>query len=190
MTQQLETRIDIISSLAEPHWADNWNFRAYLQQKVSPTEIDRAAQALAQDVSAKIDCTACGNCCREIFPHFRPGDVSRLAAGLGQSEQALRSTMRTEGVDTTVFCVSPCPMLKNSSCTVYEHRPDDCREYPHMHKPDFLGGSIGAIENYGTCPIVFNVYGQLKKTFHYDPKTDYIGQTNPETTHGSSYKSS
>jgi uncharacterized protein len=179
MAKKLETRIEIISSLAEPHWADNWNFRAYLQQKVSPIEIDRAAQALAQEVSAKIDCTACGNCCREIYPHFTPADVSRLAAGLGQSEHDLKSTMRGEG-GASVFCASPCPMLKGSKCTVYEHRPDDCRDYPHLHKPDFLGGSIGTIENYGTCPIVFNVYGQLKEAFSYDPQTDYIGESDPE----------
>lgn len=180
MTDKLEISVAVIASLAEAHWADNWNFRAYLQQEVAPKDIDRAAQEICRDVSNKIDCTACGNCCREIYPHFRPADVTRLASGLGQSELELSKTMRDEGENTKVFCASPCPMLKQKKCTVYDYRPDDCREYPHLHKPDFLGGSIGTIENYGTCPIVFNVYGQLKRVFHYDPSADYIGDTDPE----------
>jgi Fe-S-cluster containining protein len=188
MNTKLEICIDVISSVAAAHWADNWNFRAFLQQEVSPTVIDRTALEVCLDVSSKIDCTACGNCCREIHPHFKGDDVSRLASGLGVSEGELRKSMREEVGETSVFCASPCPMLKENKCTVYQHRPDDCREYPHLHKPDFLGGSIGAIENYGTCPIVFNVYGQLKSRFHYDATRDYIGDSDPETTHGSTFK--
>ena len=188
MSDNLELSVDVIASLAEAHWADNWNFRAFLQQKVAPSEIDREVQDLCRAVSAKIDCTACGNCCREIHPHLRAPDVTRLASGLGVTESELKSSLRDDVEKTSVFRESPCPMLKDNKCSVYLHRPDDCREYPHLHKPDFLGGSIGTIENYGTCPIVFNVYGQLKKRWSYDSNNDYIGEKDPESTHGSTFR--
>jgi Fe-S-cluster containining protein len=89
---------------------------------------------------------------------------------------------QTKSVDDG--CVSfksqPCPMLRENKCTVYQFRPRDCREYPHLDKPDFLAGSIGTIENYGTCPIIFNLYNRLKLSFAYDPAIDYIGDTDPE----------
>ena len=177
---KLETSIPVIASLAEPHWADNWNFRAYLQQEVDPGDIDRKVHEINTRVSAAIDCTKCGNCCREIHPNMTSQDLSQLTAGLGLKESDLDSKIRVEADGTAVFCESPCPMLKENKCTVYQHRPDDCREYPHLHKPDFLGGSVGVIENYGTCPIIFNVYRELKKSFSYNPENDYIGETNQE----------
>ena len=67
-------------------------------------------------------------------------------------------------------------MLKENKCTVYQHRPDDRREYPHLHTPDFFGRSAGVVENYGTCPIIFNVYRELKKSLSYNPENDYIGE--------------
>ena len=180
LSAELETRIDVIAALAEPHWADNWNFRAYLEQNVDPIELDRAVKQLNHEISSKIDCTACGNCCREIYPHITGSDVTRLASGLGLSESEIAKKLSDDGHGGHVFCERPCPMLKENKCTVYNVRPDDCREYPHLHKDDFLGGSIGTIENYGTCPIIFNVYGHLKTKFSYDPTRDYIGDSDPE----------
>ena len=187
MTASPDINLALIASRAEPDWADNWNFRAYLQQSVNPAEIDRVAMTLNTEVSGAIDCTQCGNCCREVYPFMLPADVSRLAEGLGESESALLSRMTPAEDGTVVFCQRPCPMLKEDKCTVYAHRPDDCREYPHLHKSDFLGGSIGVIENYGTCPIVFHVYNRMKTSFAYDASKDYIGDTDPEMTHGSSF---
>lgn len=183
--KKLETNLEVISSLAEPHWADNWNFRAYVQRNIKPAEIDAKAIAIYRDVSAIIDCTSCGNCCKEVYPRMTPDDISRLAKGMGQSTaEVLRLTYKQDD-HTVSFCESPCPMLQDNKCTVYSSRPDECREYPHLHKEDFLGGSIGTIENYGTCPIVFNVYARLKHAFAYDPQVDYIGDSDPELTHGS-----
>ena len=183
----IEQNIELIASLAEPHWADNWNFRAYLQRNVHPVKIDEKAIETYLEVSSQIDCTSCGNCCREIYPHMTPADTTRLATGLGKSEVTLLKMTTQEDQETRVFCDRPCPLLKENKCTAYEIRPDDCREYPHLHKRDFLGGSIGTIENYGTCPIVFNTYKRLKSSFNYDPTVDYIGDSDPETTHGSLY---
>jgi Fe-S-cluster containining protein len=178
-----ETDLAVISSLAEPHWGDNWNFRAYLQQSVDPLKLDDTGRSLSREIAAKIDCLECGNCCRTIQPHLTPDDVLRLRAAATGVEGGLVDA----GDGLQVFQKMPCPLLDGNKCTAYGQRPDDCRGYPHLDKPDFLGGTIGFIENYGTCPIVFNTLNHLKTLFAYDPAKDYIGDRDPEATHGSSF---
>lgn len=177
---EVEIDLKVISSAAEPDWADNWNFRSYLIHNVDSTAIDNKALEIYRDVSSKIDCTSCGNCCREIYPLMTPEDVQLMANGLQISEAGLLKKTKPEDSKCVSFRELPCPMLKENKCTVYEYRPRDCREYPHLDKPDFIGGSIGTIENYGTCPIIYNVYNRLKTAFNYDPSKDYIGNTDPE----------
>ena len=174
----LETDLARIDALARTNWADNWNFRAYLQQHVDARAVDREAQAQNAAVAARIDCTTCGNCCREIHPYLRAKDVSRLAKGLGLTNDELRARhLQKADHGDQRFCAQPCPMLAGDRCTVYASRPDDCRSYPHLHKHGFMARSVGVIENYRVCPIVFNVYEGLKRAFAYDPATDYIGDT-------------
>ena len=180
MTEKLELNLQVIAEEAEQNWADNWNFRAYLQQNIEPTEIDETVIFLNVNVSNAIDCTACGNCCREIYPHMESTDISRLALKMNISIDQLMARLKIEEDLSYSFCEKPCPLLQDNKCTVYTDRPDDCREYPHLHQPDFLGNSIGTIENYRVCPIVFNVYNQLKMKFNYDNSVDYIGASDPE----------
>jgi Fe-S-cluster containining protein len=173
--------LSALNELARDRWADNWNFRAFLQKSVDPDEIDRRVHALNAEVSARIDCTTCGNCCREIFPYLSGKDVGRLARGCGlrSDEFRARYLKRTQDGEE-VFNTVPCPMLAGTRCGVYTTRPDDCRGYPHLHKPDFLGRSVGVIENYRICPIIYNVYERLKAVFPYDPAVDYIGDDEVE----------
>jgi Fe-S-cluster containining protein len=65
----------------------------------------------------------------------------------------------------SVFINQPCPFLQDNFCTVYDHRPSDCRSYPHLHKRDFVFRMNQAFSNCSVCPIVFNVYEELKREF-------------------------
>ena len=179
MKNQIETDLVVIASNAEPHWSDNWNFRSYLKQNIDSVEIDRVALKITAEVSAKIDCTTCGNCCREVYPFMTAEDIDLLAEGTGKPRSEILAQTKIED-DLRVFCQAPCPMLKQNKCSVYRHRPVDCREYPHLDKSDFISRSIGHIQNYGTCPIVYNVLGQMKDCFSYDAQVDYIGDSDPE----------
>jgi Fe-S-cluster containining protein len=53
--------------------------------------------------------------------------------------------------------------LQNNLCRVYNDRPGDCRSYPHLHKRDFVFRVNQAFSNCFVCPIVFNVYEELKR---------------------------
>ena len=182
----MEKDLKIIAELAESNWADNWNFRSFLQHEIDPSIIDQTVHELNRVVSAEIDCTACANCCRELQPHLEEKDVTRVAAALDLSVKDAKKKYLVKDPDRSYrFSIKPCPLLNGTKCSIYKSRPADCSEYPHLNKPDFLGGSIGVIENYRVCPIVFNVYEGLKTKFHYDKNADYIGEDDPEAFSGS-----
>lgn len=56
----------------------------------------------------------------------------------------------------------PCHFLSGSVCTIYSNRFTECREFPHLHKPNFRGRLFGTLMHYAICPIIFNVIEELK----------------------------
>ncbi len=56
----------------------------------------------------------------------------------------------------------PCHFLLDSKCTIYEQRFNECREFPHLHKPNFTDRLFGTLIHYSICPIIFNVVEELK----------------------------
>jgi uncharacterized protein len=57
---------------------------------------------------------------------------------------------------------SPCPFQVGNLCAVYDHRPEDCRSFPHLHKEGFVFRLMPGVQNCSVCPIVFNVFERLK----------------------------
>ena len=56
----------------------------------------------------------------------------------------------------------PCHFLSGTKCTVYENRFAECRDFPHLHKPNFTRRLFGTLMHYSICPIIYNVVEQLK----------------------------
>jgi Fe-S-cluster containining protein len=54
--------------------------------------------------------------------------------------------------------------LEGNLCSIYEDRPGDCSDYPHLYKPDFISRTWGTIERTFTCPIVYEVMEEVKKS--------------------------
>jgi len=166
MQKKIETDIANIEKLSQQRESENWDFRCFLKgSDLSVSKIDSIVKELYREVSAQIDCTKCGNCCKVIQPILAEADIAKLAAHLKQTVTEFKSSFLTEDEDGDgfVFNVKPCPFLANNHCTVYEHRPQVCRSYPHLHKKDFVFRVNQAFSNCSVCPIVFNVYEGLKQ---------------------------
>ncbi len=161
----LETDLTRIRELARQREDENWEFRAFLKGLDMPRpRVDRLVQEILLEVAARIDCTACGNCCRVLSPVLKPVDVQRLAARLGLTPDEFQAQHLKEDPDGEgwAFRAMPCAFLEGSRCSVYAERPGVCRSYPYLHRPGFVSRSIRVLENYAVCPIVFNVYEALK----------------------------
>lgn len=56
----------------------------------------------------------------------------------------------------------PCHFLEGSRCSQYEHRFNECREFPHLTRKNFKDRMFGTLIHYAMCPIIFNVIEELK----------------------------
>jgi len=126
-------------------------------------ELDSIVHKLHHQVMAKIDCTKCANCCKQIKPILSQNDINELSKGIGLPAQQLKIQFLKKNKDGDyIFNKSSCPFLKDNLCTQYNYRPKECRSFPHLHKKEFVFRLIQVIENYSICPIAFNVYELLK----------------------------
>jgi Fe-S-cluster containining protein len=156
--------------LAQRKQEENWRFRQFLKQrcKLDPEELDQRVLDLTHRVWAGIDCTACANCCKTIRPTFSHQEVERLARRLGIVRQQFIETYleprKAGGENPWQTRTTPCPFLKENRCSVYEDRPADCAGYPYLDEPEFASRSIAMIERTFTCPIVYEVMEELKRS--------------------------
>ena len=97
------------------------NFSAWLQ-------LTRQAQLLPT-VGSDVPCGSCNGCCRaSYFIHIRPEEKATLAriprellfAAPGAPPGHLLMGYDERG---------RCPMLSDAGCTIYEHRPQTCRDF-------------------------------------------------------------
>lgn len=157
-----------IARLSKRKERENISFRAKLKMNVRDEDrLDAKVHALYKEISAQIDCRSCGACCKHYDIIVNDIDIERLAKDLKISAEEFRSLYVKKASDEVGLCFNtkPCPFQKDNVCTRYDARPDVCREYPHLDKDGFLGHTLSAIGNCHTCPIVFNVWEALKRSW-------------------------
>ena len=167
---RLETDLKIIKKLSEKNHDENWDFRLFLKGfDATIEEMDAIVHELYRKISFEIDCTGCANCCLKVQPVLDQEDIKKCCEGIGFSvSQFKRKYLKLEKEQRKlVFKEKPCPFLKNKLCSIYSHRPKDCKSFPHLHKKEFIFRLWGVVENCSFCPIVFNVYEQLKDKLRY-----------------------
>ena len=144
---------------------ENWKFRSFIKDYENTEKLDSIVHRLNKEISSKIDCTKCANCCKAIQPTFTQKDISKIANHFDVTPSQFIEQYLAPDVFGDDFSLkeSPCPFLINNTCSIYNERPDSCRSYPHLHKDRFASRMIGVLENYEVCPIVFNVFERLKK---------------------------
>ena len=176
MQMRLETNLERIENLASQRENANWAFRCFLKgSSLSSGRIDSIVHRHYRAVAAQIDCRHCANCCRAVRPLLKIGDIRRLALHLNMSEDQFATAYLVQGEsgEGHSFRSLPCPLLKENLCTVYPHRPADCRSFPHVHKKDFVFRITQAWSNCSVCPIVFNVFELLKRDLWRERKSNY-----------------
>ena len=168
----METNISKIEELSKRKEDENWDFRSFLKWCETPPEkIDAIVHNLYQRVSSQIDCKTCANCCKEIQPVLDQEDIEKFSKGLGIPATRFKDQylVKDENSRGYRFNETPCPFLKDNLCLHYSCRPRDCISYPHLHKRNFIFRLITVIYNCSICPIVFNVYEELKsQLWHTD----------------------
>jgi Fe-S-cluster containining protein len=148
---------------------ENAKFRAYLK---SHRHSDRRLRKFGEEIEAEIDCTQCANCCRVTEVGITPRDIEKLAKFIGVSERefAQQFTARDAAGARILKRVtkdnqSACVFLEGNLCSVYEARPQNCANFPHVVRGT---GSIASrmwqfLDRAGYCPIVYNWMEKVKE---------------------------
>ena len=144
----LEENIARIAAVAERKMDENYAFRVFLEGQDAPF-IDELVHRLNDEITPRIDCTTCGNCCQNLRP---------IA-----SEKVLLQFVDASEIESVMYEKSiQCKHQVDKKCTKYEERYEDCRTFPYMDREGFVSRIVGVLQNYEICPIVFNIVEQLK----------------------------
>jgi uncharacterized protein len=163
----IELNLETIELTGQKKESENYRFRSYLKSK-SSEKIDRIVNRLNTEITNKIDCTDCGNCCNLMSSMVKQTDSEEISNFLKISITEFQSTYLEIGEENELyFKHRPCKFLEDKKCTIYNIRPNDCQSYPHTQKQGFIFRLLGVIENYSICPIVYNLVEQLKRELHF-----------------------
>lgn len=162
-----ETDLDRIKELGHLREEENQRFRHFLKNR-NVQKTDQLVNRLHSDVALQIDCTTCGNCCSQLSPYLSNDDVKKLAEGTRLTVEEVTGLYLETDEQGVSFRELPCHFLADNKCTIYQHRPETCASFPHLHKPDFKSRSRRTFEYYAICPIIFNVIERLKQATNFE----------------------
>jgi len=157
-----------IKHLATDREAENEGFR-YFIQGVDGKLVDDCVEKLLPAVENEIDCTQCGACCKELMINVTKDEVFSVTKALSieKNEFLEKHIEQSASGDILIMNTIPCFFLSGSKCSIYENRFNECREFPHLHKPNLAGRMFGTLMHYGRCAIIFNVVEQLKEELNF-----------------------
>lgn len=146
---------------------ENDCFRDFLG-KQEPEKVDEIVFALDKEIGRRIDCTTCGNCCRSFMINVTEPEMERIADYKNISTpEALTKWVEQGNGGMMIINTIPCHFLSGNKCTVYDLRFEGCREFPHLHKPNFTSRFFTVMMNYAICPITYNVVEELKEKLEF-----------------------
>ncbi|OYZ50390.1 MAG: hypothetical protein B7Y15_09040 [Bacteroidetes bacterium 24-39-8] len=152
--------------------AENLRFKDYLVS-LDSTSLDQMVFELEASISAKVDCTKCGNCCKSLMITVSEPEAENLAEVLNLERNNFDKQYLEKGMHGLMLINTiPCHFLAENKCTVYEHRFEGCREFPALHLPHFQKRLFTHFMHYQRCPIIFNVVEQLKDEMSFERDKD------------------
>ncbi len=161
-----------IRRLGEQKREENSRFRKHLK---TYRHNERKLKKMAQEVEEQINCLECGNCCRVATAKLLDRDVERLAKHLRISPfrfvEDYCDENEEEGLILKRDKETGCVFLSGNECTVYEHRPASCADFPHLARgARSLESRMWAMPDRATyCPIVYNTLEAWKKDMGFSP---------------------
>jgi Fe-S-cluster containining protein len=144
--------------------SENARFRSYMK---SHRHSDRRLRRFGEEIEAEIDCTACANCCRVAEVGITERDVEKLSKFVGVNER--ECVEQFTAVDDSGAMIlkrneGGCVFLEGNLCSVYEARPHNCANFPHVVRGT---GSIASrmwqfLDRVSYCPIIYNWMEKVK----------------------------
>ncbi len=159
------TDLNEIKIIAQKKEKENYDFRLYLKMlDISDKELDLIVHKLTKDFMSKIECSKCNNCCKGPSPELSKEEINDIAKyrKITVIEFMNNFVKDRENPFDEYSLNSPCPFFRTNECEIKDVKPHLCASYPYLLNEDFRSRLFGVLSNYEICPIVFNVYEELK----------------------------
>lgn len=144
--------------------------KAFLKRlkRLPEKQVDRYFHENHEAVFAEIDCLQCANCCKTTSPIFTSRDIERLAKHLRmRPAHFMEQYLREDEDGDYVLQGSPCTFLnEDNTCSVYDHRPNACREYPHTDRKKMHQLLDLTYRNTLVCPAVERIVDKIRILLH------------------------
>ncbi len=152
--------LKLLAAKAEPVFK-----QFYKKNRKKLATMDNEIHSLHNVYSAETDCLQCANCCRNLGPAIYDKDIERMSKALRiKPSEVVAQYLRIDEDNDYVFQSMPCPFLMpDNYCSIYEHRPKACREYPHTDRKKFVQIYNLTVKNSYTCPIAYQVLSEITK---------------------------
>ena len=136
-------------------------------KKQAPRDLDTTCNQLHEAAFEQVDCLNCANCCRTTGPLLLEKDIERAAKALKIRPGIFaEKSLRTDEDGDRVFTSIHCPFLgADHYCSIYEDRPNACREYPHTQQRNILQKLKITYQNTLICPAVALVADGLREKY-------------------------
>ena len=159
----IQTDLSAIAADAAAKVEENQAFVQMLKNMDS-SDIDRKVFRLNEEIAPKIECTACGNCCKTLMVNVEPPEADRLASHLDMDRATFdeRYVEKSRHSGRMLLNAIPCHFLEGNNCSVYPYRFAGCKEFPALDQPLFTKRLFTVFMHYGRCPIIYNVVEKLK----------------------------
>ena len=132
--------------------------------RTNPRVLDGLFQDAHEEAFSCINCLECANCCTTTGPLLTDTDIKRLSKHLRIKEVDFVQEYVLEDEDgDQVFKSMPCPFLgADNFCSVYDHRPKACKDYPHTDRVKQHQLLALHQKNKDICPAVEHVLKALE----------------------------
>jgi Fe-S-cluster containining protein len=154
-----------IRRLGEKKRDENERFRRHLKRHAF---VERRFRHIAQTVEEQIDCTECANCCRSATVKLAQRDIEKLAKFLRIRPADFQRNYTSESPDERLVLrrtAEGCIFLSGNLCSVYEARPHNCENFPHLLRGE--GSLLARMWDFKDracyCPIVYNTLEAFKE---------------------------
>lgn len=143
---------------------DNFTQRFSFLEKNKHHISDDTVKHIHEAVFEKTDCLECGNCCKSAPPIIKNQDIKRIAKHLAIPPKTFKRKYVLEDIDGSLsFNYVPCHFLQEDNrCSIYEVRPEACRDYPHTDQHFFKRKELHK-ENSIICPAVEKILIKMEQ---------------------------
>lgn len=103
-----------LKTISESSFLNQNDFKAFKQKvkQIPVDQFDEIAHPVVKDITIKIDCKKCGNCCRFQEPGVTNDEIDILADKKNLSTEAFKNKyIARDKAGISFLCIKPCTFL-------------------------------------------------------------------------------